>query len=725
MGDLARSALGHQFMTRFAALRSPHVSLINAWARSALTRRPWRLPAVFDDLSAMVTKTGRTRSSGSRANKRENIGAHISSVIQFHVSGFATRTSLSAMTQAANKSRRQATLSFVVSLAVLALSSSALLAQEQPPIDFVVRSPLPLTDEAAAVEIINNSQAEWQLSIEAFLETPGEVATRTTVDAAGPEAIAPGARAVVRVGPVSVNERVGESGYLVVRASSGGTASIALRPLHVARSTPKPLVDSWEGSNIGVPLPGSPSGLPDLPLAGDSCGALGSAEREVFLRAGSKIDSISYQCVEREESDTSRAVLEFDDDEITSSGEYSGTLDLGGNMVAISYLRTASLYLPILVLLLGIVLGISQHLWINIIRPVSRLDKRISRIVGAALKRQADFRQEAGSAEFAKYDSTKGIAVEAARLQTTLGEILPGGLRIFPAALAWSSDGRQPKFEKVLKDAEKLEDVSVGWPQLAEDFKELDECLEQVSTLSERAPGLLNYARRLACPSDDPEIIEPSFKQIDALRTTIPATVSALGLVQSADDLISKVDYVESNPPDELRDIETFHEARQLSRQIRNQLVSATDTLSIVEGEVESYLKTAHLLVSRVIDPDSVPDVASIVPEEEEPVTTRGRLVSGIAQGLKGIVEVADSPRTVDFFWLTLSVAIAVWSGLTVNYFGKPWGSWFDVIVLAVWTLGATAVLSGLLSALGRLFAGEITLEKDQKEGSSQVTQAT
>jgi len=602
----------------------------------------------------------------------------------------------------------------VAAIAVAAAYPHVAAADSPAPIAFSDQSPLALSTEKADAQLVNNTTSEWTLSATAYLVTDNG-ASRISVPVDLPKTIGAADTAALVLAPSSSDTKAA-SGFVVVTATSGGQTTVARRELQVAPATPAPLVDKWSGSNQSFTISGAASGLPDLPLNGPDCGSLGLGSHDATVSAGSDIAALQYACKPGDQTRSAR--LDFDDGQVKQVGQYSGTLKLGDKSVALSYLKARSVWLAILTILIGLALAIWRQVWTSAVRPVRRVDERLTLIGRDALDRQADFKNRSVGTSYRVYDVVPAAAAEVARLQTQLA-----GLTRWRVAFGWGSGDEQDRLDAVVADAAKLDEVIQQWPSLAGDLHALDDELEKVEQPADPnapaalAPLVVSRAHDLLAPlGGGPTTKELTIDEARRLLEEVPKTTKVLELLPVAAQLEDDAANLPA-PTSEPSDRDVWAEVRRLDRQIHVELALAEDAFAVEKEGVDALIDRARTLVRQLPPPVGGRLAAAIAPGAVIPEPAIA-FISGVGRIARTAWSAVSSTREIDLLWLLISIAVAIWSGLQLYYIDKPWGRPGDVLILLVWAFGATTVLTGLLSALENVAAGTLPLRKSKAGGN-------
>ncbi len=605
---------------------------------------------------------------------------------------------------------------------------SAIGADTTPPIAFADAGALSLSTDPVRAQLVNNTASAWQLTATAYLDMMDDTIATREVSVTVPASVAPGASVIVEVGPAPAGVTTA-TGFLVVTGTTGGERAVARRALTVGPSALKPRFEKWTASNQSLTVSGAAHGMPMLPLSGPGCGSLGVEPKEIWLTSGSDAATLSYRCVPMSAGASGDAVLVFQEKEAPSVGQYSGTLKVGDTSVALSYTVAESILWAILVIAIGLLLSVWRQVNSSA-GPIRRADKRVTLIGGDALLRQDEFEERAGNATYRVYDVKPGVMQEVARLQTALVEQWP---RLTSKAGLKAAFGTkdQDRLDAIVKDAASLDEAVQHWPKVAHDLEALAEVVQTInvvdgspdvrSTPGEFAPSLVERARALLAPTGGGPTTRPlTIEEAKELGAEAPKLTSALNLLRTVVELHAKLKGPMPANMD-TSDEDVWFQARRLVRQARAEFALAADVATLEQGKVDELVNRARALYRQVAPPRA--------PGEEgaglESVTARELALEGSIPIIGGIGRVLRaawsqvSTRRVDLFWLIVAIALAVWSGLTLYWFDKPWGRPTDVIVLMVWAFGATTLLTPIFSALEDVAARPTPLKRSDDKAAA------
>lgn len=376
------------------------------------------------------------------------------------------------------------------------------------------------------------------------------------------------------------------------------------------------------------------------------------------------------------------------------------------------------MWLAILTILVGLILAIRRQVWTSAVRPVRRLDERLTLIGRDARDRQADFENRSIGTSYRVYDLVPGVAAEVAQLRSRVS-----GLRSWRVAFGWSSGDAQGRLDAVVADASKVDEVVQQWPSLCGDLHALDVELAQVeqptapTAPATLAPLIVSRAHDLLVPlGGGPPTKELTLAEARRLLEEVPKTTKVLELLPIAaqlEDDAANLPVPRSEPSDRV----VWAESRRLSRQVRVELALAEDAFAVEKEGVDALIDRARMLVRQLPPPAGGRLAAAIAPGALVPEPAIA-FISSVGRIARSTWSAASTTREIDGLWLLISIAIAVWSGLQLYYVDKPWGRPGDVVILLVWAFGATTVLTGLFSALENVAAGTLPLTKSKPGGN-------
>jgi hypothetical protein len=287
-------------------------------------------------------------------------------------------------------------------------------------------------------------------------------------------------------------------------------------------------------------------------------------------------------------------------------------------------------------------------------------------------------------------------------------------------AFGWASGGEQNRLDSILDEAAKLDQVVQQWPAMADRFGELETRVRAVEQPAQDppaslAPLLLPAAHSFLAPlGGGPMTKQLTIDQARRLVDEVPKTTKALELLPVAAQLHKDLLQLPM-PTQELTDREVFAEAHRLDRLIRAEFASAQDAAVLEQANVDELLVRQRSLIWQLPPPDGG-RLASMLegeaPAPEPPIAVfaaAGRLA-------RAAWSAVSSTREIDLLWLLVAIATAVWTGLALYYFDKPWGRPADFLILFLWSFGTTTILTSVLSALENAAAGPLPLKKPNAE---------
>jgi hypothetical protein len=350
---------------------------------------------------------------------------------------------------------------------------------------------------------------------------------------------------------------------------------------------------------------------------------------------------------------------------------------------------------------------------------VRRADARITLIGTDALNRQADFEDRSGTATYHVYDMVPAIAVQVARLQTALAALRPSWLsrERWRLVLGWGAGNAQEQLDAVMDQAKDLDALVQQWPTLADELDKLDVKMREVQApANELAPGLMASATDLLAPlGGGPETKEVTIEEVRALLADVPKTTAALALVPAVVQLHEDVAQLEPLQSLTMFDQEFWAEAHRLDREILVNFSLASDVAALEQGHIDELMLRLRALVRQL--PASEGGRLASAELEGRPVPESGlALLSGVGRIARMFWSAVSSTRGIDLLWLLVAVAVAMWSGLTLYYFDKPWGRPADFVILFVWAFGSATLLASLLSALEDVTAGPLPFRKQKTD---------
>lgn len=597
--------------------------------------------------------------------------------------------------------RRLASCCIVAATIFCTLAGKAF-AEPQPVVRFDAETPVTLKSGGTAdVALFNDSARSFAIQATASLDPSSDQTDGKRVsvaiafdigsgfsDRATPTTLRFASRMRLRLTAPS-NAPPGATGWLTVVATSDAQTVVARREIHVA--TPAPTVETWtvtsvqkspwhdRGGDIAPPLP-------LLPKTG--CSGLGNPHT-VLVSADHTV-SITSRCV--------RNNLQ-----LTASnfppGTYKGKLAVGGASVGLEVRRTMTLWWPIALIILGILLAVVSQ---GRVDQGWRIQQRfwLRRLPPRAAKADTQYVVGAREMPWEKYALEPIIEeeVEAARESASqIAESLPLPLRFLP----WPEGFRATERAEVRKSIAEMDKMVTQWPTMPPVFRAASEALAQESYYVKRAPELV--ARGLVIVGAAGLPVDG--KELAARAAEAAALPTALGVV---DDLEKIAEYLKALEADGVdgpaQDLDARVRARQYERQASATLAELSDATK-VQSKVEPLIERAARLAARL------PRPGGIAADGEQVAIQTGRLATAVSLPLALIRRVSALLDGAGFYLgrstlIVFDLAVGVLSGLAILYFEKAWGrSWTDYVAAVLWGYAASTVTSPIVATVRQLGA--------------------
>ena len=586
------------------------------------------------------------------------------------------------------------------------------------------------------------------------------IGRRTQENTANPTR--PAVRSGVRLRPVSSTsagsrtikldiaagaERVGQGELTIIATPVGPPASglapaVLRREITTDQADPVPAVSEASGlSNDGptvsayVPLE-SPGPCPPADEAGSSTTT--STIDQVTLTDGDQTVTASASCGSGEENAADRsAVLQVTATDVDAGEELTGTLSVGDDEVEITLARSSPIYSAIALMIIGFLIAYLLRWAAEVFRPRVVLRRRFNAARRSIPQGQAAYvsalratvgderdpcTKPRGALKGPERHHLGGAAMEC-ELEALLARRKAVRLRL---QLHMDEQGAKDLAE-VSKSIDALSAVALKWPSLAETLRSVRAQVDENRTIiAELAPTLLAKAVRLLEPDTDHFY---SSSDATALMQEVEAIGAAFTLMPTVDKLVAAAEAVRVPLPSRLE--ADLVELRARLGALRSSLKHADDAKSLIEGGLKASVEAirkgldglppvtvvqnpedaadqayeVRFLLARAVDAVKLGetiDITDFSDGDEAPVPTATPDVDAdLSWG--ETVEGADFViNGIDGVLFLVALALSLWSGLVLYYFGKAWGSWLDYATLLVWAGGTTATVSALFDATKR-----------------------
>src|SRR4051794_20334701 len=265
----------------------------------------------------------------------------------------------------------------------------------------------------ATVLLSNDAGAETEVTVSAVVVAGGRTVplTATFPDGSASAPVPAGGASLVTVHwPASVTPPA--AGRLTANARVGSTLAVARVPVRVAAAAVVPAVPSWTVRSVRW----GPDDMRPLPLATPSTCPLRPAAPTAVLSADDRTVAVTTSCG----ADGGRAALSLSAQEFPGTGDYTGTLPVGTDKVALTVRRTFWWWVPALLIVLGWAIALFQQGWIDNQRPVRQLRRRLDELETSAATKQEEFAGAAAGQPWAGYELTGPVRTAKNELSATL-----------------------------------------------------------------------------------------------------------------------------------------------------------------------------------------------------------------------------------------------------------------------------------------------------------------
>ncbi len=460
-----------------------------------------------------------------------------------------------------------------------------------------------------------------------------------------------------------------------------------------------PFTTCWRGSLI-VPLrfPSAASELPDTEL------------KQGFIRKETGgLATVSWSEIGQQNGASCCAKLAVDS--LPSAGRYEGEVNFGGaqdknSTLALSVIAKDCVVWPILITALGILLAWIVNRYVGVLRITWTLRKQEAELGQAFGESQAKFENQAKGRSFEGYSIDEDVRKKRETLRTQLSNLE----QKWTTSLQGDSD-----YLNAVAALQSLQTAIAQWAQFAPALKLLEDALNQAK--SEVDPGLVLPRA----------VTEPAlFSIVQGLLQGSPLSIADLAtkLQDIHDKLVTLETWRESNreakaATSSLRDVRREQldlNQTSLANQAEQHLVTswqhlwgddaeALKSVSSAGGDLDNAKAELAQITAELQGAPHVYGVAAffrvpaslleglVVPTA---VSTLPASDTQRAQLLHQSISLGDTASTLFAF------VIALLTGLSLKYYGQPFGTIEDYAGLFLWAAGTKAALDIITSIVGK-----------------------
>jgi hypothetical protein len=578
----------------------------------------------------------------------------------------------------------------------------------------------------------NNTMANFDIALHV---EPGDGATKPPLATVDPSSVAlrAGSSAVITVslavptgtgaGKANAVFHEAVSGFIVAVGGPTGAAAVVRQPFSIAPQMAKPLTATWWVTSYRWKPFGQKLHNHVLPLENDpSCEQLELPETLGGLAAKEGgAARVRGTCTTGEVvAGRTGVALSFPGLHHTT-GDYTGKLDLAPTNekegeVELTVRRTDFILLPLILLLVGIFGAVLLARWSNRLSPLSEREEETWRLLARQEEAQVVFADRSRNKTWHGYDLQPSLGQKLSEVRTALAGL---GRRF------GQLDEQAPEYEAITNTLTDLDGIITAWPEFASRLGELEEALEEVQEeapeyrppgASGPIPAFVASAERLLMGSPLP--IEEARAYMEKTEKTARMAESWLAHVRAIEQLKDAAMTVEAAmtdlPPDH-PDWSSLREATRKLSEAAEELFSAEDADKLEQWGTVNDIDIARSRLNglawhmkrerRPAALGSAPDAA--VQEDVSGASGLAKALSPEGQSADAIArQIAGTRRRRNLLALLVLATITVFTGLTLLYFDRPFGTLRDYVAIMAWGFGAQAALEALVGGLDRLVGG-------------------
>jgi len=559
--------------------------------------------------------------------------------------------------------------------------------------------PIELTKDGAVVKIFNDGPSSVsKLQVTAFVAPqPSTGTARVSVPVAldfgqgagtpAPAALPAGAM-VQAILSRPVDAPIPGTGVLTVTAlDAEGATLVARRALEVPKVLIAPGIDSWTAvSTWRLPKDGPVAVGRPVPLAQGSCSD--QAEPSAYVVAGDRSSKVVALCAADNQ-------LQMRVDDFSGVGVYKGTMAFGDQKLALEIRRTLALWLA----LIPIVLGFALAIWSQNRMAGSRAQLLwwLRRINGRTHAADVLFYEKAGNTDWDRYRVSPAVAKETKTLRDELGNSKRG----LPRLLSWlpwpTGEGAEARASLIARIGD-VDRFVEDWPAFADALRQASDRVALASSAYAPTPGWLARWVQIKQPGTAELPLSELVDRrdfVDQLPDAIEVMEQLAALVEYLDALSRESSSASWTEPDRLM----LARARQKEREANaalHEVVTSTEVLDVVAPLAERATSlTARLPRLAGVPKKSIEEARTATAGKDAAVSPTVALFRRFVQRLAGRQYVATQGALV-----LVTLLVAVWSGLSLLYLDKAWGTPADFLSAFAWGFVSTTLISPVLGLL-------------------------
>jgi len=369
---------------------------------------------------------------------------------------------------------------------------------------------------------------------------------------------------------------------------------------------------------------------------------------------------------------------------LSDVGTYTGTVKVGSESITVTVIRTRLWIWPVAMILLGLLLallgqGSADRAWA---RATSRWLRKVRAAAGTPTSDQAG------------YDIAPAVDAEVQRLTMLRDHILAERGR-WLRWLPWPPDF-MAEDRAALRDGTRAVDQDVrDWARVDDDLAAMRAGLDADSAaLAKLAPALHRRAAELV--GADAKV--GTIAQVRAVLGETTAWPAARSVVAAVATCADRLTALAAGPAALVgSDRLVFEEARRQQRGVLAALTGQPDARAVA-GLADRVEQLAGLVAQ--LPPPVDGDRGPVRGVGFAPTGAGAQFVlpTVLRQAVTSLRGRGDTILTASL--VAVTVAIAIWTGLSTLYAGKAWGTPVDFLSAAAWGFGASALLTPVLTAL-------------------------
>jgi uncharacterized membrane-anchored protein YhcB (DUF1043 family) len=412
----------------------------------------------------------------------------------------------------------------------------------------------------------------------------------------------------------------------------------------------------------------------------------------------------------KEESPGSAAGIVLDFKSTGGAGEYKGNL-LGvtaneGKPVSLTVITTTYWLFPVLALLAGIVIYYLMQWYLNVLRKVWGLQEQEAELEGSFARAEAHFAETTKGKDYATDSIRPDFRKQTADLLTAINKLKFKNLILL--------DENSSEYKAVVENLSKLRDVVKKWSSFAETkLNALSDALAAASpsfktrppdpTLADKQmPEVASQAVEALKARLNPMSVEQFTERLVKTDELLPRLSSWNRLNSMAETVWQRYETLVGAPEFakmELLDRDEVNTQRKQSmtiwrtlwtresfdiKTLGNDLFTLEDALAS-HARATPATRNASIKTSSTVTRDAA-----------------GGMIDRYVSPAERIMLIGQRRLWLDLFYFGLAVVVAVYSGLTLLYFNKPFGTALNYLDAFFWGLGTKATLDLLTGAINK-----------------------